>query len=343
MTNTRGILFPAICALALAWAVPAQAQFGLPKLNVNLPGGDEKITAADKAFRAGMDALPDSYGQDPEKEAKAIKDAEAQLKAGKDKLSSDVKMHARFKDVDQKRANLEAEIAQAKLQLPCSVARGEIRATHVKGELANDAQLKKLDDMVAAFAQGAAPNRKNQVEWWQGEAKRCRENNAEFARSAKAEAARKDAQKLAAKMREVAGYADKMLKEFGNTISKAENAIPDAEIGKYKIEMDKIKGINPAALAYYGTELHYLQYYNAWFKAEGEVPAAVAAALDATVVASGVSEGKKLSVNVAAKKDTCYAVVSRWKAFAGQEGFENVSTSAKDAGALQDWYLYKQG
>jgi len=164
----RRALLSAILAAALGVGPGiAQAQFNF-KFNVNTPGTGEKLKSADESFRKGFAALPQSYGADPEAEAKAIEAAEAALKAGKDDLgASGVKLASGFDQVDARGKALEAAVALARAQLACSQARADIRKTHTTGTEASEAQLKKLDDAVAAFAAKATPDYKEPLAWWQ--------------------------------------------------------------------------------------------------------------------------------------------------------------------------------
>jgi hypothetical protein len=330
-----------ISAFVVLGAGPARAQFGF---KVNLPGSDTALKDADAQFRKGLDALPNSYGSDPEAEAKGLSDAEGYLKGGNEKLTGTAKMADGFKDVDARRQQLEAGIAQGKLMLACSQARGVIRKTHETGAEAPADQLKALDDVVAAFAGAARPEFKDSLRWWQEEAKRVRENNASYAQSAKAEAQRRAHAKLSKMLREVEGAADKMVKELREKMTKGEEAIPEDKLSAFASEIEKIKAAHAPAALYYQRELTDYRYYNAWFKPDAEAAKALAEVLGAEVVTTGESKAKRVDAAFAAKADSCYLVATRWKTYTDQEKMDNSDFASKGGlGALQEWGFWRGG
>ncbi|MBM4395095.1 MAG: hypothetical protein FJ087_05340 [Deltaproteobacteria bacterium] len=329
-------------ASVLLAAAPAAAQFGGFKVNVNVPGGDEKVNKANDAFQKGFAALPESYGRDADEEGRKLAEAQKLLDSGRSQLTSETKLNSKFNDVDGKRQQLEATIAMHKLMLACSVARHDVRKTHVAGQEANDGQLKKLDDAVAAFAGGAKPEFKRQVEWWQTEAQNVRGNNKDLAASERDRVAREKKKLINRKLAEAEKLIDKYVKDARAIVVKGEAELPAKTIQDVAGEIGKVKAVFEPAGAYYEREIQDYKFYNAWFKpATADAANELAGLFGGTVVAAGETEGKALAVSFQAKADHCYWVAGRWKVYTGGEEARMDFSTKGNASAIQEWHFWR--
>lgn len=329
-------------------AAPAHAGFGfkIKGPSIKTPNAGKRLREADDLFRAGIKALPGKFGYDLAKEQAGIDEALAKYKAGKDKLSADLKLASGFDQVKKRREALRVGIGQSRAMLECGKAWAKIRAIHKTGKAAPNPALDALDKAVAAFAKGAPSNYAKPVKWWQDEAKRLRTRNPEIAREAKAKAdaeakaakerAEREARRaLEEKKRTAFAGINALMGELDKMIKEPTEPIPAAKLADFDKGIETVRAVHEPSTELYNYNRHHYALYNA-LVAGANMPAEVAKALGGTVAASGQSKGKVLSISLKAAPDTCYLAVMRWKSWSGGERYKGAKWHPKKgASAMQ--------
>ncbi len=327
---------------------PAHAGFGftIKGPSIKTPNAGKRLREADNLFRAGLKALPNKFGYDIAKEQAGIDEALAKYKAGKDKLSADLKLTSGFDQVKKRREALRVAIGQSRAMLECGKAWAKIRAIHRTGKAAPNPALDALDKAVAAFAKGAPPAYAKNVKWWQDEAKRLRTRNPEIAREAKAKAeaearaakerAEREARRaLEEKKRKAFAGINRLMAEIDKMLVEPTTPIPADKLAAFDKGMETVRSVHEPSTELYKYNRHHYTLYNALL-AGANMPAEVAKALGGAVAASGESKGKKLVIPVKAAADTCYLAVMRWKSWSGGERYKDPEwIPKKGASAMQ--------
>ncbi len=342
MNKTR--LIPAAIAVALCASVaaPAFAEFGF-KIGGSIPGFDpkKKLQDINNDVQRGFDKLPRNFGESPENEKKAIDEAEAIAKKAEGDMGPTLKVAGDAYDTVKGNIDkLKAAIAQSRLQLACSAARGAILAQHKQGKLASEAQLKALDDAAAKLNGVAGLERA--ASFWKDEATRLRQENPQIAERAaelQRKARQKEQEKLLAK---VSGDANRAVAALHDFLNKNDAPAGADLLGKLRDAIKGIQSASPQAAKYYEAQLLYANVINELRKSDDAGPG-VAKVLGGESIKSGASTDKSLEVEFAGKQDWCYTAYAEWKSWTGGEKLESMELSSKTHSALQhySWWAEK--
>jgi hypothetical protein len=322
MNSMRWTVFVlASCVALTSVSTPAVARFGISIGGADIKGPEDKLRELDKKISEAVRAMPGSFGNDAGKEKAGLDAAEALLKEVGGDIDGGLKKTAsNYSQVRGNYDNAMAALADGRLQNACTVARQAVFAFHKAGNIAPEDALAKLDQAVAALAQGGSASAKSGVDWWKKEATSIRENNPKLAEEMKRKADRAEREARAKAIRDARADVTARLKPMLVTAMAKTEAISEESLSGFAESIKKVAAVHPPATALYDKRLRQFRAYNAWFAADAAATAqALAQQLDGTVVASGESDAKTLLASFSAKAGWCYVVPMHWQTWTDGE------------------------
>ncbi len=323
----------------------------------NSSSANSELARIEREVKSAHNKLPDSFGSDPDKELKKIKEAEKVLTRSRGKMNASLRMGSNFDRVKTQLNLLSNAIGLAKLQHACSSARWVILQKNEVGELASEADLDAFDgrvqELVAKVGDGDEVG-----QWWQDEvvrlvreqpkvAERAEAIKAEAARKAEEEAARqaareaKEARKaLEKRIKAVRDTAMSTMRELDALMKANEAPIPEARIAEFRQNYAAVAQIHAPDKGLYETRLHLYLLYNAWFDADA--PTAVARVMGGELVAGGQTKGKAMKLRFKAKAGWCYTMPVKWATATGGEDIDDFAWSAKGGNTPLQRYSLSQ-
>lgn len=191
--------------------------------------------------------------------------------------------------------------------------------TDIVNKLSGSAALKK-------YAKDTKAERKERKKRAEAEQKEAAAREASEAERKATEKEQREAKKRA---EETLRTATKLEREINEIIRKAEGPVPDDKLSDFRAAIETLKKQSPDDARYYAQLDTTYAIENAWWMPEAKGPAAIGSLLSGDVTTSGVSSGKKLSVNFSAVAGNCYTVLLRYKEPGGNEEIKELTWSAR--------------
>lgn len=351
----RLFLPTATAALALSLAAPAQAQFGFTINGKTSADRDrEKVVKLNDEMNRARKLLPERFGEDPEKEAKACVDAEAPLpKIRKDLPKYDADKRA-FEQANQNLASLDVDIAQCKIAAATGAAVKKVADQHDQGKSAPDADIQAMKDATAKFTKDAPKSWTKLAKFFADRSEKFSAENATVAQrfgqeqeaKAKREADKKaeaDRKALEEKTHEAGRVANEALSDLQSAVS-SNTEVTEAQLTALEQAAAGVKAIYPEAATFYTQELGFFRALAMWAKPDPEAQKTIAEFFGAELAGSGRTTGKKLKVEVNAKADTCYLLVGSFANYSGTEEVKEFFWQMAGAGTgPQEFSLRRAG
>lgn len=256
-------------------------------------------------------AIPQRYGADPVGEMEGIEMATAKMQAAEAALTPDLKGMMAYPTLTTNLATLKEKIAESKLLQHCSATRRKILVVHHAGHKATAAQLKALEDAVAALAKFEPASHADVVAPWKAELARIEKENDKIVPLrtqipgpplTKPERARYDKTMGPASKAANAALATLV------TAAKKPGPLPKADVEALADAAAKVKTVDPKAAHYYTHRLEALELEGELTTGDTASAKAFAARLGGTVAASGKTRGRRIRVRVKGAKDDCYTL-----------------------------------
>ena len=321
------------CALA-PYGAQANPYYKLKRIN-------NDVNAARRGFLK-------TVGRNIDSERRALARTAERLAAAQRKLTADLKVEgAAYRSVYDNLTSAQAELHVQRLAVAAAAAVVDVSTTHRRGEPVAAATFRQLDETVSRFVRGTNEHWSNAAKFYQKRARELRTANPKViaAKAARAEAAKRRA---AAAAKRAAAQAQKQRRAV---VARARHDIVGAiartgetsaaQLNTLQTAITSIRDEAPRAARYFAAELKRFRAHAQWSKSDAELAPALATLLSGELIAHGRSRGKSLTVNIRAKADHCYALLTRYANWSGSERIHSFKWVQKTREPVQRFEVWQ--
>jgi hypothetical protein len=319
-----------------------KAPAGVPMLGEDPGKRRQRFEEARRAVNKADSLFPRSYGDDPQAEKDALDKADAQIAVAKKLLTPDLApVGDEYKQTAAELNTLETRVKWDRLIVACSAARKVVTDVHRTGKPAGDKLLKDLEAAAHKLDATLPADQKKVSQFWTDEAARLRKIDPEVkpvAGQSQANRTPSEKAKYEKAMRDAAKPANTAVNEIERLAKSGDDPIPQGRLDELHAAAEKVKAVDAKAYRYYAHQETTFALENAWRGDEKATAKVIADKLSGDVTTSGVTDGKKLSVQWTAKKGWCYTAMVRFKTSTGQEKIEHLEIDGKGGNTPLQFY-----
>ncbi len=289
----------------------------------------------------GARKLPTSYRRKYDKAFEKWSKAKEVYEQTKALMGPDLKSLSNYEGTEKRYLEFKNGVEQGAFQLECLKHHQMVEQAHKNKRVARTEWMEALDKAVAAFVGQGGDLAKYEKSFWKKAIEEAKKENEKLlaanAPKAKMFLSKQD-------LEEAHGIFSKLVKTRGDMkkLAKASKAIPQEMFDRFTKDISTFQQkYNENAQAYWGGLKTGYEIYNATLELV-QKPEGVAKALQAKMIFSGKTKGKKLKFVVKAKANWCYATLGRWESISGSEDSDLKWKYGKSYSKVQEFRVRKK-